>query len=203
MNTNNTVRPVDSINIVTVVTDETQVNVTRPVTNVVHVVGPGPIGPVGPQGIQGEIGLTVTDLFVARGNDTWSTTGSLQISASLIVSQSVTGLSGFTGSLQGTAATASFVTSSNVQGPYGMNSVVSASHAVTVRSYAQLIGDGTTTNIPVTHNLGTNDLHITVYSASGNFENIIPDIHRTSVNAIEVRFVNPPTFEQYRVYISV
>jgi hypothetical protein len=144
--------------------------------------------------------------IIGNLNVTGSTTvtGSSIISGSLTVTGSLyADFAYLTGSLLGTAATASFVTSSNVLGPHSFNSVVSASHAVSVRSYAQLIGDGATNNITVTHGLGTNDLHITVYSASGNFENIIPDIHRTSTNAIEVRFVNPPGLNQYRVYISV
>jgi hypothetical protein len=103
-NTNNTVQPTIILNTVSVVTSETQVDVTNPVTNVVEVIHIGPQGTQGIQGIQGETGLTITDLFVYRGNNTWSTTGSLQISSSLIISQSVTGLSGFTGSLFGTAS---------------------------------------------------------------------------------------------------
>jgi hypothetical protein len=103
-NTNNTVQPTIILNTVSVVTSETQVDVTNPVTNVVEVIHIGPQGTQGIQGIQGETGLTITDLFVYRGSNTWSTTGSLQISSSLIISQSVTGLSGFTGSLLGTAS---------------------------------------------------------------------------------------------------
>ena len=39
--------------------------------------------------------------------------------------------SGVTGSLLGTASTASFVTGSNVYGPFGSNSILSSSYAVT------------------------------------------------------------------------
>ena len=42
---------------------------------------------------------------------------------------SLTVSNGITGSLLGTASTASFVTGSNVYGPYGSNSVISASYA--------------------------------------------------------------------------
>ena len=45
---------------------------------------------------------------------------------------------GITGSLLGTASTASFVTGSNVYGPYGSNSVISSSYALT-SSYAKNI----------------------------------------------------------------
>lgn len=81
-----------------------RIDIVQPESDVIYVAALGPQGIQGIQGPQGEVGLTITDLFVYRGNDTWSTTGSLQISSSLVVSQSITGLSGFTGSLLGTAS---------------------------------------------------------------------------------------------------
>ena len=51
----------------------------------------------------------------------------------------------FTGSLQGTATTASFVTSSNVFGPHGANSVLSSSFAISA-SWAPSSGGGATFN---------------------------------------------------------
>jgi len=84
MNTNNTVRSVDSLNIVTVVTDEMQVNVTRPVTNVVHVLTPGPQGPAGQ--ISSNVATTGSNIFtegqIIRGNLTL--TGSVYVSGNII-----------------------------------------------------------------------------------------------------------------------
>ena len=64
-------------------------------------------------------------------------TGSAIISGSLIVTGSVSATQGFTGSLFGTSSwatnsiTSSYITSSNVYGPFGANSVVSSSYALT------------------------------------------------------------------------
>ena len=58
-------------------------------------------------------------------------TGSLNISGSGHLSGSLNVLEGITGSILGTASTASFVTGSDVYGPYNANSVISSSHAVT------------------------------------------------------------------------
>jgi hypothetical protein len=79
-------------------------------------------------------------------NDTLQVTGSL-IADTLLINSDVfefTGslrvLGGITGSLQGTASwainalTSSFVTASNVYGPYGSNSIISASNAATASS---------------------------------------------------------------------
>lgn len=52
------------------------------------------------------------------------------VSGSSAALTSVTATAGFTGSLLGTASTASFVTGSNVYGPYGSNSVLTASYAL-------------------------------------------------------------------------
>jgi hypothetical protein len=64
-----------------------------------------------------------------RLNATLDVSGSLIVTGSLTVTSNVNAAS-FTGSLLGTAATASFVTSSNVRGPFGTNSILSASYAV-------------------------------------------------------------------------
>lgn len=64
-----------------------------------------------------------------------------------------------TASLQGTASTASFVTSSNVYGPYGSNSILSASYAVTA-SYAMNSGGASPAG---------NQGNIQINSGSGQF----------------------------------
>jgi hypothetical protein len=64
-------------------------------------------------------------------------TGSAIISGSLTVTGSISATQGFTGSLFGTSSwatnsiTSSYITSSNVYGPFGANSVLSASYALT------------------------------------------------------------------------
>jgi hypothetical protein len=68
------------------------------------------------------------------------TSGSDAALNSLLVSN------GITGSLLGTASTASFVTGSNVYGPYGSNSVISSSYALTA-SYATYAANGGVTKI--------------------------------------------------------
>jgi hypothetical protein len=97
---------------------------------------------------------------------------------SLFVTTSVTGsvFSGsFTGSLQGTASfaqnslTASFVTSSNVFGPHGSNSVLSASHAVSA-SYAPSAGgiSGGSTNYITIWNSSTTLSSSAMFQSASN-----------------------------------
>jgi len=79
---------------------------------------------------------------------------------------------------------------------------VSASFLIS-SSFSTNIGDGVNTSYTVTHNLNTRNAHITVYSASGTYETVYPDIQRPTVNTATIIFANPPTTNQYTVYISI
>lgn len=130
---------------------ETTVSVTQPVTNVITIAVPGP------QGITGEPGAAadISQLNIFTGSiqtqvnnltnvtASYATTGPNTFIGNQIVSGSITvsdigyiQAPSFTGSLFGTASwannaiTASFVTASNVYGPYGSNSIISASYAI-------------------------------------------------------------------------
>jgi hypothetical protein len=67
--------------------------------------------------------------------------------------------------------------------------------------FAAAIGDGSTTSIVVTHNLGTQDVLVQVYLASGNFAEVQVEIQNTSINTITLVFAVAPTSGQYRVVV--
>lgn len=70
------------------------------------------------------------------------------------------------------------------------------------RVYATAIGDGSTTNIVVTHSLGTRDIHVTVRNASTPWEEILVDNEATSTTTCTLRFATAPTSGQYRVIVQ-
>lgn len=72
---------------------------------------------------------------------------------------------------------------------------------VVARKYATDIGDGSATAIVVTHNLGTRDVVVSVYSASGDFDEVMCGVEKTSINTVTLRFSVAPTTNQYRVAI--
>lgn len=74
--------------------------------------------------------------------------------------------------------------------------------AVVVRKFAQNLGDGTSTSIAVTHNLGTRDITWAVYLNSGSFEVVMPDCQFTSANVLTLVFGTAPTANQYRVVVQ-
>lgn len=63
------------------------------------------------------------------------------------------------------------------------------------------IGDGSATQFTVTHNLNTLDVIVQVMRNSGNYDTILVDSERTSVNAVRITFASAPTANQFRVLI--
>lgn len=70
------------------------------------------------------------------------------------------------------------------------------------RVYAANIGDGSTTNIVVTHNLGTRDIVVSVRAASGSYEQVLVDNEATSTTTCTLKFAVAPTTNQYRVTVT-
>jgi hypothetical protein len=102
-------------------------------------------------GVSAAVGGGIATINIpGAGGTTFPYTGSAIISGSLIVTGSVSSTGGFTGSLLGTSSwahnstTASYVTASNVYGPYGNNSILSASYAL---SASYVIGGASTITI--------------------------------------------------------
>lgn len=77
----------------------------------------------------------------------------------------------------------------------------SADIAARAKRYATTIGDGTSLSIVVTHNLGTRDVIVQFYNASGTYADDIADVERTTVNSITAKFKTAPAAGQYRVVV--
>jgi hypothetical protein len=54
------------------------------------------------------------------------------------------------------------------------------------RKFNATIGDGTATSYVVTHNLNTRDVVVEVYRNSGNYDTVLAEVQRTSVNAVTI-----------------
>ena len=67
--------------------------------------------------------------------------------------------------------------------------------------FAQDIGDGSATQYTVTHNFNTRDVQVEVYRNSGNYDSVLCDVDRTSVNAVRLTFAAAPTSNQFRVVV--
>lgn len=70
-----------------------------------------------------------------------------------------------------------------------------------VKKYTTTIGDGSATTFTITHNLGTRDVFVGVYQNTGNYDDIICDIERPSVNSVVLRFGVAPAANSIRVVV--
>lgn len=64
------------------------------------------------------------------------------------------------------------------------------------------VGDGTSTNIALTHNLGTRDVDVDVYRNSSPYDQIIVDNERTDTNTVTLKFAVAPGSNAFRAIIS-
>ncbi|MEU8272605.1 hypothetical protein AB0B89_36330 [Sphaerisporangium sp. NPDC049002] len=78
---------------------------------------------------------------------------------------------------------------------------VAVDTAVVSRHVAVNVGDGTATQIDVTHNLGTYDVAVEVFVSSGARETVEPDVSRPTTNTVRLAFATAPTAGQYRVVV--
>lgn len=67
--------------------------------------------------------------------------------------------------------------------------------------YSADIGDGSETEITVTHNLGTQDVTVTVRRNAAPYDVVYPDVEITNTNSIKLLFAVAPTSNQYRVTV--
>ncbi len=70
------------------------------------------------------------------------------------------------------------------------------------RKMVQAIGDGSATSYTVTHNFNTRDVRVEVYRNSGNYDTVMAEVRRTSVNAVSVIFSSAPTSNQFQVVVT-
>ena len=101
--------------------------------------------------------------FLSTGNS--EVTGSLTVTA------------GITGSLHGTASwaentiTASFITASGVFGPYGSNSILTASYALTASYFSGSVSNATTASYALTASYFSGSISNAIYSETASYVN--------------------------------
>lgn len=71
-----------------------------------------------------------------------------------------------------------------------------------LKRMSQAIGDGSATSYTVTHNFNTRDVQVEVYRNSGNYDTVLVEIRRTSVNAVQLVFDTAPASNAYQVVVK-
>jgi hypothetical protein len=67
--------------------------------------------------------------------------------------------------------------------------------------YATNVGDGTSTDIVITHNLNTRDAVVQVRQAGSPYEQVNVDVEYTTTNTVTLRFAAAPTSASYRAIV--
>jgi hypothetical protein len=82
-----------------------------------------------------------------------------------------------------------------------LTNTVAIDSTVVVSKYATNVGDGAATSYTITHNLGTRDVIVSVYEASGSYAEVVCDVNHATTNTITLLFSVAPTSNQYRVVV--
>lgn len=70
------------------------------------------------------------------------------------------------------------------------------------KSVSGNIGDGSATSFNIDHNLNTRNVIVSTFKNSGNYDDVICDVTRPTVNRVTLTFAVAPTLNQYSVVIQ-
>lgn len=76
-----------------------------------------------------------------------------------------------------------------------------ATHSGRKRKHVATVGDGAATSYAINHNFNTRDVVVEVFRNSGNYDTVMVDVQRTSVNQVTLVFATAPTAAQFAVVI--
>lgn len=76
-----------------------------------------------------------------------------------------------------------------------------ASWSGRTKRFSANFGDGSATSYTITHNIGSRDVLVAVYRNSGNYDEVMCDIERTTANSVTLKFTSAPTSNQFRCVV--
>lgn len=76
-----------------------------------------------------------------------------------------------------------------------------ASWTGSLKRFTSLIGDNSSTLYTIEHNLNTRDVTVAVYRNSGNYDEILVEIRRPTVNTCEIIFSTAPSTNLFNVVV--
>ena len=70
-----------------------------------------------------------------------------------------------------------------------------------VQKYVITIGNGSLTSLPVTHNLNSRNVAVTVYETASPYAEVLCDVEHTDANTVTIKTTIAPTASQYTVVV--
>lgn len=71
-----------------------------------------------------------------------------------------------------------------------------------VGKYATNVGNNSSTDFTITHNLASRDVIVQVYEAGSPYAVVLPDVEMATTNTVTLKFATAPTTNQYRVVVT-
>jgi hypothetical protein len=105
---------------------------------------------------------------------------------------------------QNTTGTAAGLSTTLALGSGGTNATTAAGARTNLGAtgkYSQTFGDGSTTSYVITHNLGTNDVHVMVYYVGTPYQIVQCEVQLTTINTITLVFAVAPATNTLRVVV--
>lgn len=147
--------------------------------------------------------LTYVENGTTQGGTQWvlSTTGVITLNTTALTFTQFSGASTATAGNGLTATGNAFNVGSGTGITVGVDAISIDTTLVVRKSNADL-GNGAATSFVITHNLGTRDVMVQVYTNSGSYDEVEVDIQRTSINTVTVIFATAPATAAYRAVIQ-
>lgn len=77
-----------------------------------------------------------------------------------------------------------------------------AGGVIALNRYAATIGDGSSTSITVSHNLGSQDVQVAVYQTTSPYDEVLCEVQRSTGNTVTLLFGTAPASNSLRVVIN-
>lgn len=154
-------------------------------------------------------GATITpnrSYFIEQGTAKHDTGWTLSTDTAVIVDTTSTAWTQFTGLGEVTAGNGLTKTGDTLSVLANGSTITVGASGISVTNpplrFSTNVGDGASVAIAVAHNLGTRDVHITVYRNSTPWDTVLTDAERTDTNNVMLRFATAPTSNQFRVVVT-
>lgn len=73
--------------------------------------------------------------------------------------------------------------------------------SVVVRKYAVDVGNGSNTDYTITHNLGTRDVTVAVFTNGSNYDEVGVDVEHSTTNTVTLKFSSAPASNAFRCVV--
>lgn len=146
--------------------------------------------------------LTYVESGTVNAGTQWivSTTGTITIGTTGIVWVQFSGASTATAGA-GLTATGNVFAVGSGNGITVNADSIQVDTAVVVRKFATNVGDGSSVSITITHNLGTQDVTVSVYTNASPWDEVQCDVQHATTNTVILLFTVAPTTNAYRCVV--